>query len=107
MAFTTNILNQLVSISQFNRGQASKIFDRLHSERQIVVLKNNLPTAIIITPEEYSRLVGIEEDHLLFLEATKRVSNEKKQNTLTIETIMTELGISQTDIDNCEEIELE
>ena len=33
MANAVNLMQSLVSISQFNRGQATKIFDRLHSER--------------------------------------------------------------------------
>ena len=62
MALTTDLLQSLVSITQFNRGQASRIFDRLHSERQLIVLKNNQPSAVILSPEEYARLAEIEED---------------------------------------------
>ena len=53
-----NILNNLVSITMFNQGQASKIFSRLKEEKQIVVLKNNVPTAILLSPEEYDRLLS-------------------------------------------------
>lgn len=47
MAIAANLLQSLVSISQFNRGQAAKIFDRLHSERELIVLRNNQPSVII------------------------------------------------------------
>ncbi len=33
VAIATNILQCLIPISQFNKGQASKIFDRLHDEK--------------------------------------------------------------------------
>ncbi len=56
-----NILNNLVSITMFNQGQASKIFSRLHDEKQIVVLKNNVPTAILLSPDEYDRLLRLAE----------------------------------------------
>lgn len=56
-----NILNNLVSITMFNQGQASKIFSRLKEEKQIVVLKNNVPTAILLSPEEYDRLLSLAE----------------------------------------------
>ncbi len=56
-----NILNNLVSITMFNQGQASKIFSRLKEEKQIVVLKNNVPTAILLSPEEYDRLLSLTE----------------------------------------------
>ena len=71
MAYAANILNSLVPITQFNRGQASRIFDRLHTESQLVVLKNNQPAAVILSPEEYARLSEIEEDYFLLIEATK------------------------------------
>ena len=41
MALATDFLQSLVPISQFNKGQAAKIFDRLHSEKELIVLKNN------------------------------------------------------------------
>ena len=69
MAITADLLQSLVPISQFNKGQAAKIFDRLHSERELIVLKNNQPSAIILSPEEYTRLTEIEEDYFLLLEA--------------------------------------
>ena len=34
MAIAADLLQSLVPISQFNKGQAAKIFDRLHSERE-------------------------------------------------------------------------
>ena len=51
-----NLLNNLVSVTMFNQGQASKIFNRLQEEKQIVVLKNNIPTAVLLSPNEYDRL---------------------------------------------------
>ena len=56
-----NLLNNLVSVTMFNQGQASKIFNRLHDEKQIVVLKNNVPTAILLSPDEYDRLLSLAE----------------------------------------------
>ena len=48
MASTVDFMNRLVPITQFNKGQASRIFDRVRDERQIIVLKNNTPSAVII-----------------------------------------------------------
>ncbi|MDR0843567.1 MAG: type II toxin-antitoxin system Phd/YefM family antitoxin [Acidobacteriota bacterium] len=62
MGITADTLNSLVSITQFNKGQAAKIFDRLKTERRLVVLKNNVPSAVILSPEEYVRLSQAEED---------------------------------------------
>lgn len=54
-----NLLNNLVSVTKFNQGQASKIFNRLQAEKQIIVLKNNIPTAILLSPDEYDRLLSL------------------------------------------------
>ena len=56
-----NLLNNLVSVTMFNQGQASKIFNRLHDEKQIVVLKNNVSTAVLLSPDEYDRLLSLAE----------------------------------------------
>ena len=57
-----NLLNNLVSVTMFNQGQASKIFNRLQDEKQIVVLKNNVPTAILLSPDEYDRLLSLAQN---------------------------------------------
>ena len=69
MYIAHDTLNSLVSITQFNKGQASRIFDRLRSEKQLIVLKNNVPSAVILSPEEYIRLSELAEDYALMLEA--------------------------------------
>ena len=63
MAINASTLQSLVSISQFSKGQATKVFDRLRNESQLVVLKNNKPAAILLSPEEFSRLAEIEENY--------------------------------------------
>ena len=97
MAYTADILDSLVPITQFNRGQASKIFDRLHSESRLIVLKNNQPAAIILSPSEFQRLSEIEEDYTLLLEATRRLK-EDSSSTTSREEVMSELGISEADL---------
>ena len=97
MAYTADILDSLVPITQFNRGQASKIFDRLHSENRLIVLKNNQPAAIILSPSEFQRLSEIEEDYTLLLEATRRLK-EDSSSTSSREDVMSELGISEADL---------
>ena len=97
MAYTADILDSLVPITQFNRGQASRIFDRLHNENQLIVLKNNQPAAIILSPSEFQRLSEIEEDYTLLLEATRRLK-ENSSSTSSREDVMSELGISEADL---------
>ena len=97
MAYTADILDSLVPITQFNRGQASRIFDRLHSESRLIVLKNNQPAAIILSPSEFQRLSEIEENYTLLLEATRRLK-EDSSSTTSREEVMSELNISEADL---------
>ncbi len=106
MVRKTDLLDSLVPITQFNRGQASRIFDRLHNERQLVVLKNNQPAAIILSPEEYSRFTTLEENYALLLEATERIQRNNKPST-TLKDVMKELGISETDLDTVGDVEID
>lgn len=107
MANTTGILQSLVPISQFNKGQASRIFDRLHTEKELIVLKNNQPSAIILSPEEYTRLTEIEEDYMLLLEANRRLEHHGDKAGIPIEQVMEELGISEEELDTAEDVEIE
>lgn len=107
MAITTNILNSLVSVTQFNKGQASKIFDRLRTERQLVVLKNNAPSAVILSPAEYERLSEIEENYQLLILAQERISNGGLEHTISFPEAMTDLGISEAEIEEAEDVEIE
>ena len=106
MAYTADILDSLVPITQFNRGQASRIFDRLHTESQLIVLKNNQPAAIILSPSEFQRLSEIEEDYTLLLEATRRLK-EDSSSTSSREEVMSELNISESELAAARDVVME
>lgn len=107
MASAANLLQSLIPISQFNKGQAAKIFDRLHSERELIVLKNNQPSAIILSPEEYTRLTEIEEDYFLLLEANRRMQENGNKKTVSLDAVMNDLGISKEELINAEDVDIE
>lgn len=107
MAIAADLLQSLVPISQFNKGQAAKIFDRLHSERELIVLKNNQPSAIILSPEEYTRLTEIEEDYFLLLEANKRMEDNGNNKTISMDSVMSNLGVSEEELLDTEDVDIE
>jgi len=107
MVMSADALKRLVSISQFNRGQATKIFARARAEGQIIVLKNNAPEAIILSPEEYARMCEIIEDHALLLLAEERLANKHDDHLIPLEAVMKNLSITQADLDAAEELEIE
>ena len=106
MSYTADILDSLVPITEFNRDQASKIFDRLHSESRLIVIKNNQPAAIILSPSEFQRLSKIEEDYTLLLEATRRLK-EDSSSMYSREDVMSELDISEADLADTGDVVME
>ena len=107
MAITADVMNSLVSVTQFNKGQASKIFDRLRTERQLIVLKNNAPSAVILSPKEYERLSDIEEDYRLLMLAQERIAGGSLEHTVPLHDAMADLGISEAEIKEAEELDIE
>ena len=107
MALATDFLQSLVPISQFNKGQAAKIFDRLHSEKELIVLKNNQPSAVILSLEEYTRLTEIEEDYFLLLEANRRIEENGDKKTVSLDSVMDHLGISNEELLDAEDADIE
>ena len=107
MAIAADLLQSLVPISQFNKGQAAKIFDRLRSERELIVLKNNQPSAIILSPEEYTRLTEIEEDYFLLLEANKRIEHDVNKTTNSFHSEMKNLAISEAVLSEAGDVDIE
>ena len=99
------VLDTLIPISQFNKGQAAKIFDELTTKKEMVVLKNNQPSAVLLSPDEYKRLMEIEEDYNLLLEAnTRLLSNQKLHSE---DEVMKKFNITQEELDEMEDVEIE
>ena len=107
MAISAETLRSLVSISQFSKGQATQVFDRLKNEPQLVVLKNNVPAAILLSPDEFSRLAEIEENYRLLLLAQERLDHGNLANVRDESDVMARLGITEDAIDAAEDVEIE
>ena len=65
-------LDNLVSVSELSHGGVSKTLSRVGDNNPIVVMRNNKPAAIVISPDDYRRLTEAEEDFALYLEAEER-----------------------------------
>ena len=107
MAISTETLRSLVSISQFSKGQATQVFDRLKNEPQLVVLKNNVPAAILLSPAEFSRLMEMEENYRLLTLAQERLDGNNLAKARNESDVMKSLGITEADIDAAEDVEIE
>lgn len=107
MAINMDTLRSLISISQFSKGQATQVFERLKNEPQLVVLKNNVPAAILLSPDEYSRLSEIEENYRLMLLAQERLADGNARNARSEAQVMDALGVTEDDIAEAEDVDIE
>lgn len=57
MGDVREILTNTVSISDFNRGLAGRIFESVRKDGPKVVMKNNVPECVLLSPEEYRELM--------------------------------------------------
>lgn len=96
----------LVSQTEFSKGKASEIFRRVGRQKRIVVMKNNKPSAVILSPEEYARLSEYEEDAKLLVLAEKRLA-EGDGKTISFESILEKDGLTKADIDAMPDVEIE
>ena len=102
-----SIRNNSVSISMFNRGYAGRIFEDLKHTGRKIVYKNNKPECVLLSIDEYERLIDEIEDMKLAMIAAERLKNFNPDKLISDEEMMAGLGITQEEIDNMEEAEFE
>ena len=101
-----NTLDALVPITRFNRGEANKIFDEVRESGCKIVVKNNAPTCILLTPEKYRELVEMIEDRYLLALAEERERNDSGV-TYSFEELLAKDGLTRADLDAMEDVEIE
>lgn len=110
-----DLTERLVPISDFSQGKAGKIFnDVAENGNEYIVLKNNQPTAVLVSIKEYR---DIQEKVARFEMLLERIENirlmklaEKRNNdhTSSFEAFVEEQGFSMEELEELSEsVELE
>jgi len=102
-----NMLNSIVPISRFNKGEANRIFDEVRKSGYKIVVKNNKPTCVIITPETYQEMLETLEDYKLYIESEQRMKNSKDSELIPFEDVLKEFNITQEHLDATGDVEIE
>jgi len=102
----SGVMNALVPISRFNRGEANKIFEEVRETGYKIVLKNNAPACVLLTPEAYDQMLETIENYRLLIEAEHRMANIKTGDFVPADVAMKELGIDEVDL-NTVDVEIE
>ena len=83
MTNLVSAIDGMFSVTDFNKGKANQIFDSIKTNRIGIVVKNNKPECILLSPEEYKRIMRIIEDHEDYSLALQRLSNNDMSQALS------------------------
>jgi len=102
----SNSLDALVSITRFNRGEANKIFEEVRESGCKIVVKNNVPTCVMLAPERFKAMVDMIEDQALLAVAEARMRYNSGE-LRSFEDVLNKDGLTLADVDNMEDVEIE
>ncbi len=94
----TKVIDNIIPISLFNRGQASKIFADVKKSGTKIVVKNNMPECILMSPQEYKNLFECLEDERDYEIAMERMRDLDESKLIPAEKLYKELGITKEDL---------
>ena len=103
----TSAIKNTISISLFNRGLAGKVFEEVKKTGAKVVMKNNAPECVLLSPEEYIRLMDEVNDARLLTIAAERMQNFKREDLIDGDEVFKKLGITEDDLEDFDEVEIE
>ena len=107
MANIASAIRNTVSISLFNRGLAGKIFEEVKQCGAKVVMKNNTAECVLMSPDEYIRLIDEVNDARLLTMATQRMAKANPGSFVSAEDLYTELGITGEALAEVGEVDIE
>lgn len=100
------MMNSMIPITRFNKGEAAKIFDEVELSGTKIVVKNNKPACILVSPAQYETIMEMLSDYMLYIEAENRMAANNQSENISHEDLMKELGITQADLDSVD-VEIE
>ena len=107
MSSLVNAIKNAVPITQFNRGYAGKNFEDVKKQGAKVVMKNNTPECVLMSPEEYLNLMEELENAKLYALAEARLKDYDPEKAVPAEAVYKKLGITDEDLARYDEVELE
>ena len=95
MLHVISAIRDTVPIGQFNRGFAGKVFEDVRRTGPKVVIKNNMPECVLISPEEYAQMVDEINDACLLAIASVRMDTYDPNHLIAEEEMDRRLHITE------------
>jgi PHD/YefM family antitoxin component YafN of YafNO toxin-antitoxin module len=100
-------IENTVSISLFNKGLAGKIFSDVRSRGAKVVMKNNTPECVLLSPDAYISLLDEVNDARLLAVAAARMEKFDPSKLISQAAVNAEFGFTDETLSDIGEIEFE
>jgi len=107
MPSVVSAIRNTIPISHFNRGLAGKIFDEVKASGAKVVMKNNVAECVLLSPDEYVRLMDEVNNARLLAVAAERMSSFDPSALVPEEEMDRKLGITEKELESVGEVEFE
>jgi PHD/YefM family antitoxin component YafN of YafNO toxin-antitoxin module len=107
MTSVISAITNTIPISNFNRGLAGKIFEEVKQTGAKVVMKNNTAECVLLSPDEYVRLMDeVNDAHLLTI-ASERMAHYNPDTVISYDEMNRRLGITDDALADYDEVEFE
>ena len=107
MESLVNAILNTVPISQFNRGLAGQIFEEIKKTGPKLVIKNNVPEAVIMSTKDYLDMMEVIHDYQLYMESMKRIQNIDPSDLISHEEVINNLNITENELEGYDEVDIE
>lgn len=74
---TLQLLNAIVPITRFNKGEAGKIIDEVKQNGPRIIVKNNVPECLMISLDDYTNLTEA-ANRTITLDVSKEAEEKRK-----------------------------
>lgn len=112
--YVLGLVKRLVPVSDFSKGRTAKIFEDIKkNNHEYIVLKNNQPTAVLLSLEAYSEMVykvrKIEsmltriEDNRLVKKAQRVSENFDYSGAASFQEVLALLGLTEVEVEELAE----
>jgi prevent-host-death family protein len=103
------VIDSIISITDLSRGKVSKVVQNVAEDgREYIIVKNNEPQAVLLSVNDYTRLMNDHErvrqleeelENLeLLLIAEERLKNARPEDFIEENEVLKELGISSSEV---------
>lgn len=100
------LLDNIVPTSAFSQGKSAKCFEKVADGSPVIVMKNNAPYRVVVTPTDFARMSELEEDNELLSMALARLEANRDKPSLSASEVYERLGIDMEEVAAMDDVEL-